>query len=311
MRLHLGLLDLNGDMGRHFGSIGVAIQRPNVVVEAARAPKWQIEGSEQERVRKIIETFRQHYPLPGSARIRVQENILSHVGLGSGTQLTLATATALARLYGLQIPLAEMALNLGRGKRSGIGMAAFQNGGFVVAGGMAKERKTIPPLLFRQPFPDNWFFVVAIPKPENKGLSGETELQAFRDLPIPSAETVGHICRLLVMNMLPALIEQDIAEFGAAMTDIQGLVGDCFSPQQPGGRFATAFSAQMIKYMLQNGAYGAGQSSWGPTIYALVEGKQQAHRLSEDVRAFIQQHGTGIVFPVAADNQGHTAYERD
>ncbi len=36
-RLHLGMLDLNGELGRRFGSIGVAISRPNVVVEATRA----------------------------------------------------------------------------------------------------------------------------------------------------------------------------------------------------------------------------------------------------------------------------------
>ena len=33
-RLHLGLIDLNGDLGRLFGGLGVAINCPNFVLEA-------------------------------------------------------------------------------------------------------------------------------------------------------------------------------------------------------------------------------------------------------------------------------------
>lgn len=305
-RLHLGMLDLNGDLGRHFGSIGVAIQWPNVVVEAARAATWQVEGMEQERIWGVIEQLCQQYSLPGAAHIWVRESIPSHVGLGSGTQLTLATGVALAHLYGLQIPLEEMARHLGRGVRSRIGVAAFQDGGFVVDGGVAEKGGGIPPLLFRHPFPEGWFFVVVIPETEHRGFSGVDEVQAFQTLPPPPAEIVGRICRLLVMKMLPALMERHITEFGAAMTEIQHLVGSCFASQQSGGRFAIPLSGRIIEYMLQHGAYGAGQSSWGPAVYALMEGEQEVHRLVEDVRRFLQQHGTGIVFPVAVDNRGHT-----
>ncbi len=308
-RLHLGLLDLRGDLGRRFGSIGVAIQQPNVIVEVTRAPTWRVEGEEQERVWGILERFRCHYAIPGAACVKVRESIPAHAGLGSGTQLALATGVALARLYGLEIPVNELARRLGRGGRSGIGVAAFQRGGFVVDGGVAAEGENVPPLLFRHPFPEEWLFVVVIPEPERRGFSGEAEVQAFQSLPPPPAEIVGRMCRLLVMKMLPALVERRIVEFGAALTEIERLVGDCFASQQAGGRFATSFSAQVIEYMLQHGAYGAGQSSWGPAVYALVEGEQEARRLTEDVRRFLQAHGTGIAFPVAADNRGHTVTE--
>jgi beta-ribofuranosylaminobenzene 5'-phosphate synthase len=304
-RLHLGMLDLKGDLGRRFGSIGVAIQRPNVVVEATRAATWQIEGVEQQRTWGLIEQFSRKFALPGAAHIRVRESIPSHVGLGSGTQLALATGVALARLYGLQIPLREMAHHLGRGIHSGIGVAAFQHGGYVLDGGRAAEGGGVPPLLCRHPFPEGWFFVVAIPEPERKGVSGGDEARAFRDLPSPPAELVGRICRLMVMKMLPALVEHDIADFGGALTEIQRLVGDCFASQQVGGRFALPLAAQVIEFMLQQGAHGAGQSSWGPTVYALVEGEQEAARLADEVRRFLQPHATVPVFPVAADNRGH------
>jgi beta-ribofuranosylaminobenzene 5'-phosphate synthase len=309
-RLHLGMLDLNGDLGRRFGSIGVAIQEPKVVVEATHAGAWQVEGVEQARTWRVIEQFCQHYPLPGAAHIRVQESIPSHVGLGSGTQLTLAIGTVLASLYGLQLPLREMARDLGRGIHSGIGVAVFQGGGFTVDGGRAAERGGVPPLLFQHPFPEEWFFVVAIPEPERQGVSGIDEAQAFQALPPAPAEIAGRICRLLVMKMLPALIEQQIADFGAAMTEIQRLVGDCFASQQVGGRFAIPLSGQVIDYMLQHGAYGAGQSSWGPAVYALVLGEQEAHRLAEDVRYFLRPHGKGIAFAAAVDNRGHMVYTK-
>lgn len=309
-RLHVGLVDLNGDLGRRFGSIGVAIQHPNVVVEATRAATWQVEGAEQERVWGILERFRQHYSLPGAARIKVLESIPAHVGLGSGTQLALATGVALAHLYGLEVPVEELAHRLGRGLRSGIGVAAFKQGGFVVDGGVAVDREGVPPLLVRYPFPKEWFFIVAIPEPGNEGFSGEAEVEAFKSLPPPSPQLVGRICRLLVMKMLPALVERRIADFGAAMSEIEHLVGDCFAPRQSGGRFASPLVAQVIEYMLQHGAYGAGQSSWGPATYSLVEGEQEARRLADDVRRFLRQNGGGVVFPVAADNQGHTLIVR-
>lgn len=305
-RLHLGMLDLRGDLGRLFGSMGVAIQWPNVVVNATRAPHWNVEGMEKERVERIIEDFCQHYALPGAAHIQVQESIPPHVGLGSGTQLALATGWALARLYELDISLPEMAHHLGRGIHSGIGVAAFQGGGFVVDGGKAVEGGGVPPLLFHHPFPEEWRFVVAISEPERQGVSGGDEASAFRDLPPAPEEWVGRICRLLVMKMLPALVERRIADFGAAMTEIQKLVGDCFASQQEGGRFAIPLSGQVIDLMLQQGAHGAGQSSWGPTVYALVEGQEEADRLVEQVREFLRPYPKATVFAIAADNQGHT-----
>ena len=35
--LHLGLIDLNGDLGRTFGGLGVAIDHPNVILEAEKS----------------------------------------------------------------------------------------------------------------------------------------------------------------------------------------------------------------------------------------------------------------------------------
>jgi beta-ribofuranosylaminobenzene 5'-phosphate synthase len=308
-RLHLGMLDLRGDLGRRFGSIGVAIQRPNVVVEASCAKSWRVDGVEMERTKRVIDRFCQHYPLPAAAHVCVQESIPAHMGLGSGTQLALAIGLALARLYGLEIPLQEMAHHLERGIHSGIGLEAFHSGGFVIDGGKAMDGGGgVPPLLIRYPFPEGWFFVVVISEPEHKGVSGRDETSAFRGLPSPSADLVGRICRLLVMKMLPALVERCVIDFGGALTEIQRLVGDCFSSQQVGGRFAHPLAGKVIEHMLEQGAHGAGQSSWGPTVYGLVEGEEEAERLVNTVHRFLRPYPTATAFVVAADNVGHEAY---
>lgn len=315
-RLHLGLLDINGGLGRLYGSIGVAIERPNAILEAgllsgAAAGLW-VEGLEAGRVLAFASRFLERYPLPHGVHLRLKASIPSHVGLGSGTQLALAVGAALARLGGLELSAAEMAVATGRGVHSGIGVAAFEQGGFIVDGGHRLARgddmasvsvqTKPPPVLFRRPFPEEWYFVVVVPQ-VGAGFSGESERRAFETLPQAPPTLIGKISRLLLMKMLPSLVERDIVYFGQALTEIQQLVGDCFAAVQ-GGRYGHTLSEQLIGCLLAQGAAGAGQSSWGPTVYGLVEGEAAAQRLAEAAHAFLASHGGGQAFCARADNRG-------
>jgi beta-RFAP synthase len=116
-------------------------------------------------------------------------------------------------------------------------------------------------------------------------------------------EQAGRISRLILVSLLPALVERDIKTFGGALSQIQNVVGDYFAAAQ-GGRFSSSPSSQCIEYMLKNGAFGAGQSSWGPTVYGLVEGERQAEKLSLDVRGFLEKSVGGQVFWTGANNRG-------
>jgi beta-ribofuranosylaminobenzene 5'-phosphate synthase len=309
-RLHLGLLDMNGELGRLYGSIGVAIERPQVLLEAellkdaSGSEGLVVEGLEAERVMTFARRFLERYPLPGEVRLRLRASIPAHVGLGSGTQLALAIGVALARLGGLALNVRDLALVMGRGVHSGIGVAAFQRGGFVVDGGhqVNRNRQALPPVLFRHDFSPEWVFVVAVPE-VGPGFSAEREQQAFQALPSAPPALVEKICRLLVIKMLPALMEKEIVPFGQALTEIQRLVGDCFAAVQ-GGRYANTLSARLIAHFLKRGAYGAGQSSWGPTVYALAEEGEGALALEREARAFLAGQGGGQVFHARADNQG-------
>jgi beta-ribofuranosylaminobenzene 5'-phosphate synthase len=305
-RLHLGLVDLNGDLGRMFGGLGVGIDYPNVVIEAELSEKLSITGEENAFVESLAKRFFDEYQTKTNVNITVKETIPAHMGLGSGTQLSLAVATALARLFDLQVSTQELALVMGRAKRTGVGTAIFEKGGLVIDGGkIAKDGicipKKFPPLIFRQPFPENWHFVVALPNGK-KGLASEAETSAFNQLPPATTEDAGKICRLTMMKLLPALAEQDIENFGDALTDIQNATGEYFAHVQ-GGRYSTQASADCIEFMQKLGTHGVGQSSWGPALYGLVK-KEDAEKTCIEVLAHLKKGGGGQVFVAKPNNTG-------
>jgi beta-ribofuranosylaminobenzene 5'-phosphate synthase len=321
-RLHLGLLDNNGQQGRLYGSIGLAVSRPNLLLRAEPADQLLIEGLECERVATYAQRFINHYGAPAGARLNLAAGIPAHVGLGSGTQLGLAVGAALARLAGLHLSAQEIAIAVGRGLHSGIGIAIFQHGGFVLDGGrrvISEDRQIdtskVPPVLMKHPAPPDWFFVMAIPEAKI-GLSGEKEQRAFLQLPEAPSRVVEKISWVLLMKMLPALIEKDITSFGQALTSIQYMVGDSFASVQ-GGRFSNPVSEKMVDFFLDKGAAGVGQSSWGPTVYGLIKGKDRARQLLKETQVFLAELGGGQTFCVRPQNRGarvrliHSSYPKD
>jgi beta-RFAP synthase len=303
-RLHLGIIDVNGGLGRIYGSLGLTIQQPNVIIEASKSSTLRIDGEDQKRVKEAAETFLRHFKVQTKCRIKITNLIPAHVGLGSGTQLKLAVARSMAELYKIDIPTHELSRIMSRGSVSGIGTAAFETGGFIIDGGKLKdnEKNRLPPMILRHAFPKDWFLVVALPGIK-KGFSGKVEDHAFENLPSAPAELVGRICRLIMMKMLPSLIERDLANFGSALTDIQRLTGESFSSVQ-GGRFASNTVRETVSFMLAEGACGAGQSSWGPAAYGLIEGESEAETLYAKVHRFLDSNSGGYAFYTRGDNRG-------
>ena len=58
--------------------------------------------------------------------------------------------------------------------------------------------------------------------------------------------------------------------------------------------------------MLKKGAYGAGQSSFGPSTFGLVQGEDEARKLKDLVVDFLGGTGGGDVFHTSANNRGAT-----
>ena len=295
-RLHLGFLDLNGQTGRKFGSIGLAIRSHQTKIEVKLAPittvinttsSPQINIKAKSLIDKFYTSLGQHIPAEQQGiHLSVIQCIPEHAGLGSGTQLALTIGTALCRLHKIAASTADIAAQLGRGSRSGIGIATFDSGGFIVDGGLGKQSAS-PPLLAHYNFPEHWR-IVLINDPDCQGVHGEQELSAFNDLPPFPLLSSQAICHQTLMKLLPALVEQEIEPFGQALTEIQILIGDHFAPVQ-GGRCTSQRVERVLNYAQQLGHTGIAQSSWGPTGCIFVESDDVAKQLTHQLSQYIKQ----------------------
>ncbi len=273
-RLHLGFLDLHGGLGRKFGGLGLAVDGPKTRLTLTRAKETSVEGPEAARAASLLKKALSAFAPDLKTRLIIHEAIPAHAGLGSGTQLAIAIAAALRRLEDVAGDAASDAAATGRGARSGLGAGLFEHGGFVVDGGRAEDGSTAP-VVARLPFPPEWR-VLLISDPRAEGAHGEGEREAFARLPAFSEATAGELCRRVLMQALPALVEHDLPGFGAAIDHIQRAVGDYFAPAQGGGRFLSPVVGRTVAALVAEGAVGGGQSSWGPTGFAFAASEAEA-----------------------------------
>ncbi len=281
-RLHLGFLDLEGGLGRQFGSLGLTLGGITTKIVVARHKDHiQMLGEPAGCVQKIAEKFIARKGLTGGCQIEVLEQIPAHSGLGSGTQLALAVGTAISRLYSLECTCQDIAAILDRGARSGIGIGAFQQGGFLLDAGR-DTHSFPPPIVSRIQFPSHWRIVLVIDS-TLRGLHGNNEALSFSALPTFSSQTAAYLCRLVLMQILPAVSEQNIEVFSKGICKLQRCIGDFFAYAQ-GGRYTSQAVGEAIGYIESLGIEGVGQSSWGPLGFAFVDSELQAHTLSRELQ---------------------------
>lgn len=274
-RLHMGFVDLNGQRERQFGSLGLGIEEISVSVQATPATGITATGPAADRALDFARQLLDEYRVDGGVRLELTSAIPEHAGLGSGTQLALAVGSAVSELYGLGASTVQLAALLDRGARSGIGIGSFVHGGFIVDAGRGPKTE-VPPVISRLEFPDAWRLVLVL-DPECRGMSGAPEKAAFEALPPMPADTAERISWLILMRILPALTESDCGQFGAGISEIQAIIGDYFTPVQ-GGRFTSPRVAEVAEALQSAGATGIGQSSWGPTGFALFPSETQAYQ---------------------------------
>lgn len=291
-RLHMGFFDLHGGLGRKFGSIGLALASPSLELtaqfSAAQVPSdISVDSAEKSAVALKAATIARQLivklNLSGSVSIQIKQHLPAHAGLGSGTQLALAVGAAISRLYDLNLSSVQIAQLTGRGGRSGIGIAAFDHGGLLIDGGRAliaadafSPSPKLPPLLARYDFPADWRILLIIDSSQ-PGIHGDAERVAFDELPQFSESLAAHLCRHVLMQAMPALVEHDLTSFGHSIRELQAHVGDYFAPAQ-GGRYASPLVATVLQHLEQAGVACLGQSSWGPTGFAVFSSQAAADR---------------------------------
>jgi len=309
-RLHFSLIDLNGEIGRIDGGFGVALQEPNFKIFIEKAERTAILGTKDtmtcEEILKTINACRKKFEIKNEYKIYLKSEIPRHSGFGSTTQLNLAIASAIFKLEGIFLPTYEIAKIVKRGGTSGIGVKAFESGGFIVdighKFGKGKEKNSFLPssvsdanpakILFRQDFPNDWIFVCAVQK--NKEIYAENEVEIFKKYCPVNRRDVEKLSHLLLMKILPSVIEKDIENFGDGLKEVQNIGFKKIEVEISGQK---NFIDELSKI-----SYGAGLSSFGPCVYALTKGKKHAEEVmsyinEKEIKSFIcMPHNKGAYF---------------
>ncbi len=280
-RLHMGFMDLSGSLGRNFGSIGSGLNEINTRLSITQADELQISGAAPLRSEKTLQRFCKALNVSDRLHLDFAAAIPEHVGLGSGTQLALAIGMGLSAFYDLGLSVRDIAQLSDRGARSGIGIGVFEQGGLVVDGGRGEHTKT-PPVVSQMPIPEDWRFILVFDK-RGKGLHGQQEIQAFKELPPFPQQEAARLCYLLMMQGLPAVAENNIELFGDVITQLQQSVGEHFAAAQ-GGVFTSSEVAEVMGWLQEQGAVAIGQTSWGPTGFCAVSGVDRAENLLEQLQ---------------------------
>jgi beta-ribofuranosylaminobenzene 5'-phosphate synthase len=273
-RLHMGFFDLNGSTGRMFGSLGVAIDAPYIQIEIAKSEKTLIDANNNKNVIRIVENLVKSLKLDKCFSLKIIQSMPDHAGLGSGTQMALAIGAGLNQLFNLGLTVPQIAAIALRGRRSGIGIGTFEHGGLIVDGGRG-SKETPPPVIARHDFPENWPILLIFDKTE-QGVHGEQELIAFESLQKASLEAAQKMTHSVLLQALPALVERDYATFSRVIYMLQHATGEYFSPIQ-GGLFKSKHVAEILNFLYENNVLCAGQSSWGPTGFAIFESDASAN----------------------------------
>jgi len=291
-RIHMTLTDLSGQCGRVDGGVGLTLEEPNIVVEAAKGEELKVSGENAERAKVAASAVMDRFGL-GGANLEIRSCYKLHVGLGGGTQLAVAVGKALCRLYDHPATVREIASAVSRGGTSGVGVAAFENGGFIVDAGhtfgpgrdkidfrpsSASEGVGAPPVIMQHSFPESWKVLLAIPDLP-KGAHGGRELDIFGEYcPVPLRD-VQELCHQIMMRMMPSIIEEDLDNFGKAVNRVQelGFKNVEVKLQHPMIR-------DLMEGMKEAGAAGAGLSSFGPSVYAITDsGTRHIESVAEEI----------------------------
>ena len=310
-RLHFGFQNLSLAHERLYGGVGVALDEPRIVVDVERATDVLCDDDEATPyVRNAVEVLG-----VDGAEVTVRERFGRHVGLGSGTQLALACLVGMAEAYGVTVDPRESAPALGRGGQSGIGVATFEAGGFVVEAGHPTERFTtqppdrgsweVPRPIFRQSLPDSWRFVLVTPGAET-GRSGVAEAESMESV-VENADPgiADEIASVLTHRLLPGIVEADLDAFGSSISRLGRLNGAWYADEQggvyrpPAGRLVEALDSG-------DAIAGVGQSSWGPTVYGVTTAGSTDQAV-ETAEAVLERTGIdGTVRLVSPRNTGAT-----
>lgn len=306
-RLHFGMFSFGVPTLRQFGGAGVMIDLPSLELRMMPAERFEFVGANADRLRQSVEQVRATSwgrDLP-PLKIETVASPRSHTGLGSGTQTALAVVAGLRNWLKLPaLGAAELAQVAGRAKRSAVGLYGFLQGGLIVEAGRLPH-DSVAPLAAQVELPEAWRFVLICPR-EQQGLSGDSERAAFADLPAVPQSLTDQLCRIALLDLVPAARSGDFAGFSEALYHFGHAAGQCFKSHQA-GVYATDELAMLVARVRALGVAGVGQSSWGPTLFTVHPSAVAAEQFIASCQAW--PDAGRYEFTTAAPNRGGAQFQ--
>ena len=282
LRLHFGLFSFGG-AGRQFGGVGAMAGLAGPRVRISVAKRFVATGLLKERASTFARRWAEWQGLGEvpACHLDTPSAPPEHSGLGVGTQLALAIAAGLNIFFDRPAPSpGELALSVGRGLRSAVGAYGFAMGGLVVEQGKLPG-EPISPLDFQIDLPEVWRFALVRPR-GGSGLAGAAEQEAFAELPPVPAAITERLVDEVRERMAPAAAQGAFEDFSNSVYEFGRAAGECFAPRQ-GGPYNGPLLTEIVAAIRALGVRGVGQSSWGPTIFALLLGESSFSALTAEL----------------------------
>ena len=271
-RLHLGFYGFDNAYGYKYGSMGLAINANKTVISITNSKKFKSDLPKKYTL--PILKYLKSKKINDNFEIITIKKSLSHVGLGSGSQLSLCLGMAISKFLDLKLSVDSIASLYNRGERSGTGISIFKKGGFVVDA--CKKNKLLPKAMFTSKFPSDWK-ILLINDVNLKGTSGQRESKFFSN-----TDSINHkkseLSHILLRGILPSLVYKDFKRFSKNLTEFQRITAGFYTEKQK-GVFLSPEISSIMKYLKNYDNLGIGQSSWGPMSYIFIESNLHAKEL--------------------------------
>ncbi|MEB3773382.1 MAG: hypothetical protein GSR86_00445 [Desulfurococcales archaeon] len=263
-RLHAGFYTVDGPWNVLWGGSGFYVEEPRVEVEAWSCGEPRLEGYSgyEDIARLLVDRLK-----PSQTCLKLGKALPRHVGLGSTTQVALASGVAVSVVEGLGLSVPRLASILGRGRYSLVGTLLFIHGGFVVDPGVPSGAARA---LSRLDVPGDWRFIIVIPR-VGRGFS-EGEEARVMEARRPSQASEYMMAKGTIM-LASAVARGDLDDALEALRLVQSGTGLYFSGIQ-GGVYRGDVS-RIVEEASRDGIVLA-QSSWGPTLYTIAHEDEAA-----------------------------------
>jgi len=299
------------------GGIGVGISVYfHARVRSIKEPEIIVKGERTLIMKHFGHIFKDLLQYPGGFEIELYDHKRRHVGMGSSAGSMCAACIGINEVLGRPFTGWELRRILGYHSceespnnnnnylipafETGIGAMVGVNGGWVLGTDDLA-------LVYRIPLPDTKvvIFIPDVPTLEDEFTGKETAAESEVELLLRRARILdsmqsGVKAKLILFDLLPAMIKGDLKAMGDVMFDLCFLGSKRAECEQHGCCGAPIY--EYISIFREIGAEVSGMSSVGPTIYALTQ-KQDVY---DRILKYLRSHDIpeSRIIEATVDNQG-------